>query len=53
MLDYYDKEIEIVENNESNEVHTVKDLIELWTATGLYIHANYSLVSDVPDHDLQ
>lgn len=52
MIDYY-KKIEQPENNDSEEIQALEDLIELWTATGLYIYANYSLVIDIPDQKLR
>lgn len=53
MIDYYHKEVNIVETIESEEIQALEDLIELWTAAGLYIHAKYTLVSKVPDIKLQ
>ncbi|XP_014475096.1 PREDICTED: uncharacterized protein LOC106744673 isoform X2 [Dinoponera quadriceps] len=38
---------------ESDNTQAFKDLIELWTSVGLYIHAGYQLVSDIPDTELQ
>ena len=53
MMDYYDKEVDTVESTESEEIQALEDLIELWTATGLYIHAKYTLVLEIPDRKLQ
>ncbi|XP_076237903.1 uncharacterized protein LOC143181403 [Calliopsis andreniformis] len=41
------------ETEESEEVQEFGDLVELWTAVSLYIHAGYSLVSNIPDPQLQ
>lgn len=53
MIDYFNEKDNVVESSESEEIQTLGDLIELWTATGLYIHANYSLVSELPDEQLR
>ncbi|XP_051166795.1 ribosomal biogenesis protein LAS1L [Leptopilina boulardi] len=53
MIDYFNKKDELPDNNDSEEIQALDDLIELWTATGLYIYANYSLVSDLPDQELR
>ena len=35
------------------EIQQFSDLIELWTAVSLYIHAGYYLVADLPDSELE
>ena len=35
------------------EIQEFGDLIELWTAVSLYIHAGYYLVADIPDSELE
>lgn len=35
------------------EMQEFSDLIELWTAVSLYIHAGYYLVADIPDSELE
>ena len=35
------------------EIQEFSDLIELWTAVSLYIHAGYYLVADIPDSELE
>lgn len=37
----------------SEDVQDFGDLIELWTAVSLYIHAGYRLVSNIPDFQLK
>lgn len=47
-------EEDILEGKEElDNTQAFKDLIELWTSVGLYIHAGYQLVSDLPDTELQ
>lgn len=41
------------EDNEPEEVQTLTDLVELWVAIGLYIHAGYTSIKDVPDEQLR
>ncbi|XP_015432702.1 PREDICTED: uncharacterized protein LOC107188842 [Dufourea novaeangliae] len=43
----------VKEAQETEEVQEFSDLIELWTAISLYIHAGYSLVRDIPDPELK
>ncbi|XP_046608074.1 ribosomal biogenesis protein LAS1L isoform X2 [Neodiprion virginianus] len=41
------------EENEPEEAQTLTDLIELWIAVGLYIHAGYTSIKDIPDAQLR
>ncbi|XP_043249297.1 ribosomal biogenesis protein LAS1L [Colletes gigas] len=43
----------VKEVEETEEIQEFSDLIELWTAVNLYIHAGYNLVSDIPDPRLK
>ncbi|XP_076643054.1 uncharacterized protein LOC143353532 isoform X2 [Halictus rubicundus] len=42
----------VKEVQETEEIQEFSDLIELWTAVSLYIHAGYHLVGDIPDLEL-
>ncbi|XP_076277925.1 uncharacterized protein LOC143207909 [Lasioglossum baleicum] len=42
----------VKEVQETEEIQEFSDLIELWTAVSLYIHAGYHLVEDIPDLEL-
>nr|XP_012142419.1 PREDICTED: uncharacterized protein LOC100878146 isoform X2 [Megachile rotundata] len=48
-----DSEDCIKEAQEKEEVQDFDDLIELWTAVSLYIHAGHRLVSKIPDLQLK
>ncbi|CAK9815574.1 Ribosomal biogenesis protein LAS1L [Anthophora quadrimaculata] len=43
----------IKEVQENEELQDFDDLIELWTAVSLYIHAGYNLISSIPDPQLK
>ncbi|XP_046736249.1 protein LAS1 [Diprion similis] len=51
MKDDITKQVE--EENEPDEAQTLTDLIELWIAIGLYIHAGYASIKDIPDAQLR
>ncbi|KAK2582080.1 hypothetical protein KPH14_002783 [Odynerus spinipes] len=53
LAEYYIKEAEVLEVNESEDTEAFTDLIELWVAIGLYINAGYELVDSIPDMQLQ
>ncbi|XP_031827289.1 uncharacterized protein LOC116424694 [Nomia melanderi] len=42
----------VKEAQETEEIQEFSDLIELWTAVSLYIHAGYNFVKDIPDSEL-
>ncbi|KOC60925.1 Ribosomal biogenesis protein LAS1L [Habropoda laboriosa] len=44
---------ESIKEAEETEVQDFGDLIELWTAISLYIHAGYNLTSSIPDPQLK
>ncbi|XP_032670785.1 ribosomal biogenesis protein LAS1L [Odontomachus brunneus] len=54
MEQFYVKENNTVEEEEEpDNTQVLRDLIELWTSVGLYIHAGHQLVSELPDTELQ
>lgn len=48
-----DNDESMKEAQETEEIQDFDDLIELWTAVSLYIHAGYHLVSNIPDLQLK
>lgn len=48
----YMKEADALEKEEESEVNFT-DVIELWTAVGLYVNAGYKSVPDLPETQLR
>ncbi|XP_011154991.1 uncharacterized protein LOC105192510 isoform X2 [Harpegnathos saltator] len=50
---YAKKDNTLEEEEDLNNIQAFGDLIELWTSVGLYVHAGYKFVLDLPDENLQ
>ncbi|XP_024870779.1 ribosomal biogenesis protein LAS1L [Temnothorax curvispinosus] len=49
----YVKKTDASEEEEESEAQDFTDVIELWTAVGLYVNAGYNVVSDLPEIQLR